>query len=231
MPPTDRNQHTRHGTATDGPGELLRGPGGYPLTEKMRWRTPPWLYRVLDAEFHFDLDAASEDACALAPRWLTHEEDCLTTDWRFIFRQRFGGEVQIVYLDQETDRTPIRSAFLNPPWSARLVPDWVREHRSDQEWTPFPGTDRFVRRAWEMSRVGITSAVLLPQAFDAEWMKPLIVLADEVRVGRRYKFLDVRGKSGPQPPGGHALLVFRPHVPADGWPGGPRTDWDWRPKE
>lgn len=259
------NPHERHGSATDVPGEILRGVGGYPVTEKMRWCTPLWLYRALDAEFRFDLDACAEDGCHLARRWITHEEDALVVDWRMKFRQRFGGERDdylsgeptLVELDPE-ERSPVRTAFLNPPWAANGLPEWItdrhpyglteaesaeylarweadraagrtRKKRAPFNWTAFPGTGAFVERAWAMSRLGITSAVLLPQAMDAAWFKPLVILADELRVGRRYRFLDVRGQEGPQPPGGHMLLVFRPHVPEKGWPGGPRVEWDWRP--
>ena len=231
MPATTRTDpHVRHGPATDEIGELFQGPGGYPITEKMRWRTPSWLYQRLDEEFAFDLDACAEDSCALARRWLTHQEDSLVVDWRFTFRQKLGGEVQLVELDPE-EPSPIRTAFQNPPWSARYVPRGVREKFPDQDWKPFPGTDAFLRRAWEMSRLGVTVATLIPQAFDAEWFKPLVVLADEVRVGRRFRFHRADGSLGPQPPGGHALVIYRPHVPQDGWPGGPRTDWDWNPRE
>lgn len=223
------NRHERHGGATDLPGEVLRAPSGYPITEKMRWRTPGYLYRTLDQEFHFDLDATAEDCRCLAKRWLTHEEDALTVDWRFTFRQRIGGEVSRIELEPD-EPSPIRAAFTNPPWSARQVPDWVRKQHPDLSWVAFPGTDRFLRRGWEMSRVGVTVAALIPQAFDAEWFKPLVVLADEVRVGRRFRFLTHLGKEGPQPPGGHALIVYRPHVPEAGWPGGPRVTWDWNPR-
>lgn len=230
------NPHERHGSATDVPGEILRGVGGYPVTEKMRWRTPLWLYRALDAEFRFDLDACAEDGCHLARRWITHEEDALVVDWRMKFRQRFGGE-RDDYLSgeptlvelEEGEHSPVRTAFLNPPWAAIGLPKWVKEQHPTYTWSAFPGTGRFVSRAWEMSRLGVTSAVLLPQAMDAAWFKPLVVLADELRVGRRFRFQDCRGQEGPQPPGGHMLLVFRPHVPEKGWPGGPRVEWDWRP--
>ena len=110
------NQHDRHGSATDHPGEVLRSRGGYPITEKMRWRTAPWLFRALDDEFHFDLDACAEDGCALAPRWLTHEEDALVVDWRLTYRQRFGDDVEPTLVELETgERSSVRAAFQNPP--------------------------------------------------------------------------------------------------------------------
>lgn len=221
------NPHDRHGSATETSGEIIVARGGYAITEKMRWRTPPWLYAVLDAEFGFDLDACSEDVCALAPRWITAEEDALEVDWRFTFRQRIGGEIQLVQID---DHSPVKAAFINPPWAASHTPAWVKEEHPGVAWAAFPGTEAFVRKAYQMSRAGVVTACLIPQAFDAKWFKPLVKLADEVRVGSRFRFSDHRGRLGPQPPGGHCLLVYRPHAPAQGWPGGPRVDWDWDPQ-
>lgn len=225
---TAPSPHARHGKATDEEDEVLVGPGGYAVTEKMRWRTPEWLYQVLDEEFHFDLDACSEDGCTLAPRWITVELDALTVDWRFTYRQRCSGEPQTLAF-RPYDGGPVRTAFQNPPWAASYTPKWVREAYPDVEWESFPGTGAFLQKAWEMSRVGVTSANLLPQAFDAAWAKPLLQRAAEIRVGRRIRFIDVHGNVGPQPPGGHCLIVFRPEVPDDGLPGGPVVDWDWRP--
>lgn len=224
------NRHARHGSATEvAGGTVIRAPGGYPVTEKMRWRTPGWLYEVLDREFGFSIDACSEDNCALAPRWITVEEDALTSDWRYTFRQRIGGEVQVVKLEPG-GHSPVRAAFSNPPWSARHVPKWVAQKYPEIEWSPFPGTEAFLLRCHQMSRHGLTVAALVPQAFDAAWFKPLAKLADEIRVGGRFRFSDHLGRLGPQPPGGHCLVVYRPHTPSGGWPGGPRVDWDWRPE-
>lgn len=45
------------------------------------WHTPPELYRVLDAEFGFVLDAAAHANNALAPRWIDEQENALEVDW------------------------------------------------------------------------------------------------------------------------------------------------------
>lgn len=45
------------------------------------WRTPKWLYDLLDKEFHFNLDAAADDNNALCDFYLTQEEDGLKNDW------------------------------------------------------------------------------------------------------------------------------------------------------
>lgn len=48
---------------------------------KPDWETPPDLFRSLDEEFHFTLDAASSDANALCARHYTLEDDGLTQPW------------------------------------------------------------------------------------------------------------------------------------------------------
>ena len=45
------------------------------------WSTPPDLFAELDAEFHFDLDAASTDENALCERHYTKEDDGLAQPW------------------------------------------------------------------------------------------------------------------------------------------------------
>lgn len=45
------------------------------------WTTPRDLFEELDAEFHFDLDAASTDENALCERHYTKEDDGLSLKW------------------------------------------------------------------------------------------------------------------------------------------------------
>lgn len=78
------------------------------------WRTPEDVYRALSELYGpFDLDAAAagpEDA--LAPRWLTPEDDALTADW--------------VAAAAEPGRMP--RIWNNPPYSRRAggLVEWVR---------------------------------------------------------------------------------------------------------
>lgn len=75
----------------------------YGLSKRDLWRTPPWLFRALDDEFHFTLDAASSgEADALCEEWLTPTKDALSCVWP-------------VYLHLLTGRG---AAWCNPPYSA-----------------------------------------------------------------------------------------------------------------
>lgn len=65
---------------------------------KDEWRTPRWLFNLLDREFDFDLDAAATAANALCKRYYTAEDDGL--------KQSYFG-----------------STFINPPYSQ--LRQWV----------------------------------------------------------------------------------------------------------
>lgn len=45
------------------------------------WGTPPWLFRLLDDEFEFDLDAAATEDNALCYDYFTEEKNGLIQTW------------------------------------------------------------------------------------------------------------------------------------------------------
>lgn len=148
----------------------------------------------------------------------------------------WNKEVKFLSVVRHHEKAPQHSplfrvglAFTNPPWGINGVPGWVKDRNPHMNWNAFPGTGAFLRAAWRQSRNGLTVLCLVGMALDTDWQKPMIQLSDEVRFGKRFQFHDHLGVPGPQPPAGHMLLVFRPHVPPTGWPGGPRADWDWKP--
>lgn len=217
------DQHRRHGRATESSEGAFLTDSGILVLEKMRWRTPSEV--VSDAarrlglpEDRFDLDAAGEQGASHGRRVITAEDDALTIPWAT--HGCAAGEVN-------------RSAFLNSPWAAKGISLEMRRAAEKlfpgRDIAPFPGTAAFVEAAWRASRAGLTTFVLLPQALESAWQKSAVRRADEVWIAGRLRFLDVSGEQGCNPPGGHLALVFRPHVPPAGWPGGPRVDWSWSP--
>ena len=64
------------------------------------WETPQAFYHELDAEFHFDLDAAASVRNAKCSRYFTQEDNALEQDW--------SGRV-----------------FLNPPYGPKLSAAFV----------------------------------------------------------------------------------------------------------
>lgn len=66
------------------------------------WRTPPWFFAALDAEFHFGLDAAAAGTDdALCERFITPDDNALFTSWA----ERCDPERPWVYI--------------NPPYSKK----------------------------------------------------------------------------------------------------------------
>lgn len=71
-------------------------------SKSMEWETPPDLFKKLDEEFHFTVDAASTDGNALCAKHWTKETDGLKQDW--------SGE----------------TVWCNPPYGRETV-KWVRK--------------------------------------------------------------------------------------------------------
>lgn len=71
-------------------------------SKNMDWCTPVDFFQQLDAEFHFDLDAAASDKNAKCTRYFTKKEDGLKMDW--------GGY----------------HVFCNPPYG-REIAKWVQK--------------------------------------------------------------------------------------------------------
>ena len=105
------------------------------------WGTPPDLFRALDAEFHFTLDAAANEKNAKCAKFFTPETDALTRSWKT------EGAV-----------------WCNPPYG-RDVGKWVRkafvESGGDRRllccYTPAPTQDGFTttsgaKRRYALSR-------------------------------------------------------------------------------
>jgi len=77
-------------------------------SEDMDWRTPPELFKQLDREFRFTLDAASSCDNALCSTYLTPQDDAIQTGWWRV---------------QTTQPGP-PTVWLNPPYG-RSVGIWV----------------------------------------------------------------------------------------------------------
>ena len=67
--------------------------------EKDETQTPPWLFKALDAEFHFGLDAFASEANALCPRFIDRAMDAYATNWAAV------------------KDNPELAIFANPPYS------------------------------------------------------------------------------------------------------------------
>lgn len=79
------------------------------------WRTPTELFRVLDNEFEFSVDAAASDENHLAPHWIKAEQDALVTPWGF-----------------GPNRDVFGAVYCNPPYSL-LGPFVKKAYEQSQE--------------------------------------------------------------------------------------------------
>lgn len=50
-------------------------------TSRDAWRTPRWLFDLLDADYRFAIDLAADDSNHLCDRYLTTREDSLAVEW------------------------------------------------------------------------------------------------------------------------------------------------------
>ena len=91
------------------------------------------------------------------------------------------------------------------------------------------GVGAWLDLAWRWSRRGSTVACLVMACTDTKWWHENASKADEIRlIAGRVRFLrGDSGKAASAAPKGSALVVFRPHVPDRGWPGGPRI-YNWQ---
>ena len=169
----------------------------------------------LDAEFGFALDAAAtagHEAFPGRPHFGPGSplgEDALEEDWAETARRQaqITGGVPLVL-----------AAFNNPPYSKIAG-------RGE-------GILAWHRKAWQESREGLSTVLLCPPHPGRRWFHHYAVRADEVRVyRRRIGFIDPEtGLPVDANTQDSALIIYRPGVPVEGWPGGPRWSWIDVPK-
>lgn len=169
------------------------------------WRTPLSVLAYLDAEFRFCLDAAAAPGAEAFPGRASIGPDASPT-----------GALGVCWLDWMPRTFPANrppAAFVNPPYS---------KEASNGE-----GVLAWHRKAWAESRTGIAVVVLSPPTVDRGWAHRFGILADEWRTfDHRLDFINpdtelpARGNVV-----GSQLTIYRPHVPAGGWPGGPHRSY------
>lgn len=77
---------------------------------KNSWGTDPVIFRALDREFNFALDAASNDKNHKVPTFLTKEDDALNVDWS----KYVGG-----YRD--------KTVWINPPYGKGFIKKFMNK--------------------------------------------------------------------------------------------------------
>lgn len=77
-------------------------------------QTPPWLFAAFDQHFHYNLDGAALPISALCERYITPEQNSLTTDWKKLLTN---------------EKKP--AVWINPPYS-NILP-WVEKCLEERE--------------------------------------------------------------------------------------------------
>ena len=62
------------------------GKSNTPPSEKDEWRTPPALFKILNGQFHFQLDAAATSENALCPLFFTAVTNGPVETMSFMYR-------------------------------------------------------------------------------------------------------------------------------------------------
>lgn len=128
-----------------------------------QWATPPALFRELDAEFHFTLDACAEAWNAKCPRYFSPEQDGLMQDWgqEVVFcNPPYGRGVTGKWLAKawEASRAGATVVLLIP---ARTDTAWWHDYAAKGEVRFLRGRVRFLSPAGEQSSAPFPSAVVV----------------------------------------------------------------------
>lgn len=184
------------------------GPGGVKRSSKREdWRTPPWLFEMLDDEFGgFELDAAAQSKNALCPRFIAPRTDGLHVDWRdpriYSIRPDIVAAVRAGEMDISILRPSAKRVYVNPPWSRKKpIGPWIR---------------KMVVQSKTRGQLVVAN---VPANTDVAWWHDYVLpYADEIRMVKgRIKYGDPdTGEESQGAPMGTAVLVYRPHVPIYG---------------
>ena len=151
------------------------------------WSTPDWLYKLLDDEFHFQLDAACTNGnygnqkCLNGLVYYSETDNALTKNWYGLYDIHFGENI------------PITSIFCNPQYNKLKA--WIE-------------------KGYEASLHGCTVVFLLPVTkTDQDWWHNIVVpYASEIRfVKGRVKF----GGCKDAAPFPSVVVIFKPNK--DDW--------------
>ena len=156
------------------------------------WGTPKHVFEALDQDFGIDLDAAATKASRLCSHY--YGPDHKDPARRDALSEKWA---------LSAGSAP-SAVFVNPPYGRNL-------------------TNKRVEAACRNSRES-TVVALVMACTETAWWREWAWKADEIRlVQSRIRFIDPEtGLSAGSAPTGSAIIVFRPYVPVDGWPGGPR---------
>jgi phage N-6-adenine-methyltransferase len=168
-------------------------------SSRSSWKTPPPLFRALNHEFWFEVDAAACADSRLCPDYYGPDHE----------NERRRDALSNGRWVKADGKVP-SAVFVNPPYGRGL-------------------TDKWIMAAWHASRTAPVVALVMACTETVWWEKWAWRADEIRFIKRRVRFVDPStGATSGSAPKGSALIVFRPHVPICGWIQGPRVSlWGW----
>ncbi|MAH51325.1 adenine methyltransferase [Candidatus Pacearchaeota archaeon] len=156
-------------------------------TDNALWATPPEVFDKLNERFDFDLDAAATRDSAKCPLYFDENIDALSVSWDRPGVVREKGTHGDTWTSVPVDK--MGAVFLNPPWGR--------------------GISRWLKKAYEESRKGVTVCCLIPSCTDTRYWRDYVWKAAEVTfMTGRVRFLQPDGTAKGPCPKGTAVVVF-----------------------
>jgi phage N-6-adenine-methyltransferase len=148
---------------------------------KNSWGTDPLIFRAMNQEFNFGLDAAANFKNHLVDVFLTKEDDALKTDWL--------GTMKKFWSAQEN---PKNTVWINPPYGRGYI-------------------KQFMNKAIEEKQKGVTSVLLVPATLDAQWLPLNEIFEIRIVTGGRLSFYHpITNKKVNGNTKGSMFVIFRP---------------------
>jgi len=149
---------------------------------KNSWGTDPVIFRAMDREFNFSLDAAASDKNHLVPNYLTKEDDSLTIDWLR----------RIEHYKQPMQFRSKITVWINPPYGKGFI-------------------KKFMQKCIEQKSKGVTSVLLVPATLDAQWLPINEISEIRIVTGGRLSFYHpISAKKVNGNTKGSMFVIFRP---------------------
>lgn len=149
---------------------------------KNSWGTDPVIFKAMDKEFRFGLDAAANKDNHKCEWYLTKETDALSLDWADSMDR----------YDRSYPSKINRTVWINPPYGKSYI-------------------KKFMQKCIEQKEKGITSVLLVPATLDAQWL-PIDQISEirMVTGGRLSFYHPITGKKVNGNTKGSMFVIFRP---------------------
>lgn len=154
------------------------------------WRTPDAIFRALDAEYHFTLDAAASAENTKCPVYYAEGDDALNLNWYGIdLAARNEGAAVLSPWEVR--------AFVNPPYQ------------------PKGAVETWLKKGLDQAAQGVFSVFLVPMATSVAWFNDLVVPYAEWHSFRgRIPFddptVDVAAEARSSPKQDNLLVIYDP---------------------